>query len=383
MLTKEFLLRNHLKGNKDHFVSTGVHVALVGQLPPPFHGQSIAIEALATALWVDVVLHPVRLDMSDTMESVGRWSLMKIPRLFRCIRRTRRVLKKYKPCVLYYPPGGGDLVPFIRDLIFLFFVRRCAAVTVFHFHAGGMGRYVTTSILRRWSLPLFASVDIAVQPTVSGQHDGEILSAHTVYHIPAGIPDPGNLVGRRGRPPGNRYRILVVGHLCHEKGTGLLPAIAARLCDVADIEIMGSWRSLAYREKIMAQFTSRNVRFLGSQMNEEKWKSFERADVLLFPSFQETQGLVAVEAMACGLPVVVSEIDGIRDVICNEREGLLVSPCSVDAFVDAICRICGDHVLWQAMSKAGRVRYLEHFTIAQYRQRMHRVFLECQKLLNV
>lgn len=353
------------------------HLALVGQFPPPVHGQSLAIQQLAEAGWTDVAVHPVRLDMSDSLDQVGRASVLKLLRLWRCIRRTRRVLRRHAPCVLYYPPGDGRLVPFLRDVLFLLTVRRQAAATVLHYHAAGMGAYVMASPLRRWTAGFFRAAEIAVQPGPSCLPDAELLEAREIRYIPTGIPDPGNRVGGRSSTPAERFRVLVVGHLCPGKGTGLLPRIAERLSDTADIEIMGDWRSAAYQTQMEPGLRYGHVRFLGVCEGEEKWDAFARADVLLFPSLQETQGLVAVEAMACGLPLVASDIDGIRDVVRDGVEGCLVPPGDADRFADAIGDICSDSATWRAMSEAGRQRYLAEYTLPVYRERMRQVFLDC------
>lgn len=353
-----------------------LHVALVGQFPPPLHGQALAIQQLTEAGWSDVAVHPVRLDMSDSLDQVGRASVFKLLRLWRCIRRTRCVLRRYAPCVLYYPPGDGRFVPFLRDMLFLLAVRRKAAATVFHYHAAGMGAYILSSPLRRWAAHLFQAAEIAVQPGPSCPPDAELLGARLVRYIPAGIPDPGNRSGLRARSHARRFRVLVVGHLCPEKGTGLLPRIAYRLKDIADIEIMGAWRSARYQMQLESGLHYDHVHFLGVCEGEEKWEAYARADVLLFPSLRETQGLVAVEAMACGLPVVASDIDGIRDVVRDGVEGCLVPLGDADGFADAIGAICSDIVTWRAMSEAGRQRYLAEYTLPVYLERMRQVFLD-------
>jgi glycosyltransferase involved in cell wall biosynthesis len=262
-------------------------------------------------------------------------------------------------------------------VLFLLAVRRHAAATVFHYHAAGMGAYVMASPLRRWAAHVINAAEIAVQPGASCPPDAERLGAREVRYIPTGIPDPGNRVGGRDRPPSGRFRVLVVGHLCPEKGTGLLARIAERLKDFADIEIMGAWRSAAYRMQMEPALCHDHIRFLGVCEGEEKWEAFARADALLFPSFRETQGLVAVEAMACGLPVVASAIDGIRDSIRDGVEGRLVPPGDADGFADAVCTICSDIATWRAMSEACRKRYLAEFTLPVYIERMRQVFLDC------
>ena len=354
-----------------------VHVALVGQLPPPVHGQSLAIQALVDASWDDIVIHPVRLDMSDSLDQVGSPSILKLLRLWRCARSSRRILKEYSPCVLYYPPGPGRFVPFLRDVLFLLATRASAAATVLHFHAGGVGAYVRRNGVRTFFSRVYRDADVAVQPGKSCPPDGAILGAKTIKIIPGGVPDPGVFATAPLPHATDPIRVLYVGHLTREKGFDLVPAIARRLAGVAELHIVGEWASAAYRREMEPQLALPNVAFHGGCYGAEKWRLFELCSVLLFPSFRETQGLVAVEAMACGMPVIASDIDGIRDVVVDGDSGVLVSPGNVDGFANAIGMFLEDRDYWNAMSVSARERYVSCFMLDTYLAEMRQVFKLC------
>jgi D-inositol-3-phosphate glycosyltransferase len=72
---------------------------------------------------------------------------------------------------------------------------------------------------------------------------------------------------------------------------------------------------------------------------------YAAADVCVIPSHYEPFGLVAIEAMACGTPVVASDVGGLRFTVLPEETGLLVPPKNVDAFATAIQKILSDE-LW-------------------------------------
>lgn len=72
---------------------------------------------------------------------------------------------------------------------------------------------------------------------------------------------------------------------------------------------------------------------------------YAAADVCVIPSHYEPFGLVAIEAMACGTPVVASDVGGLRFTVLPEETGLLVSPKDTDAFASAMQRILSDE-LW-------------------------------------
>jgi phosphatidyl-myo-inositol alpha-mannosyltransferase len=81
------------------------------------------------------------------------------------------------------------------------------------------------------------------------------------------------------------------------------------------------------------------------------------ADVFVSPALgQESFGMVLVEAMAAGVPVVASDIPGYREVVRDGRDGLLVPPGDADALAAAVLRILGDRSLARRLSTAGRER---------------------------
>ena len=77
---------------------------------------------------------------------------------------------------------------------------------------------------------------------------------------------------------------------------------------------------------------------------------YTAADVCVIPSHYEPFGLVAIESMACGTPVVASAVGGLKFSIVSEETGLLVPPQDTDAFAEAIDRVLGDD-LWATKLK--------------------------------
>jgi phosphatidylinositol alpha-mannosyltransferase len=67
----------------------------------------------------------------------------------------------------------------------------------------------------------------------------------------------------------------------------------------------------------------------------------------------ESFGIVLLEAMAAGLPVVASEIVGYRDVVTDGQEGILVPPRNASAVAEAVCRILEDRTMAASMGAAG------------------------------
>ncbi len=102
-----------------------------------------------------------------------------------------------------------------------------------------------------------------------------------------------------------------------------------------------------------------DVRFLGKQEPVEEILSI--ADIFMMPSGSETFGLAALEAMACGVPVVASDIGGLPELITDGESGFLCPLGDIEAFTLACKRILDDSELHTSMSAASRKRAVEEF----------------------
>jgi phosphatidylinositol alpha-mannosyltransferase len=100
-----------------------------------------------------------------------------------------------------------------------------------------------------------------------------------------------------------------------------------------------------------------NVEFLGRVSDDEKAQLFRTADIYISPATgAESFGIVLLEAMAAGTPIVCSDIHGYKGVVRRGREGLLVPPRKPKAIAAAVAELLGDDERRAAMGAAGRVR---------------------------
>jgi glycosyltransferase involved in cell wall biosynthesis len=99
------------------------------------------------------------------------------------------------------------------------------------------------------------------------------------------------------------------------------------------------------------------------------------ADLLVFPPrWEEGQGLVAIEAMSAGLPVVATASGGLSETVRDGVEGLIVPKCDPAAIADSVARLLDEPDLRARLGAAGRARFEAEYTIETWQARMSDAF---------
>jgi starch synthase len=89
----------------------------------------------------------------------------------------------------------------------------------------------------------------------------------------------------------------------------------------------------------------------------DTWTYYPAGDVTVVPSLTEPFGLVAIEAMACGKPVIASRVGGLQEIVVDRVTGLLVPPGDPIALAGAIRELLGHPAEAARMGEEGRRRY--------------------------
>jgi phosphatidylinositol alpha-mannosyltransferase len=154
--------------------------------------------------------------------------------------------------------------------------------------------------------------------------------------------------------------ILFVGRFEERKGLiHLLKAyhrLRKRRVDARLLVIGAGPKAREYR-RFVGLRRIRDVEFLGRVSDEEKVRYFASADVYCAPNTgQESFGIILLEAMAAGVPIVASDIHGFKRVIERNVQGILVEPRNPRALAAALYALAGDPERRHEMGQAGRAR---------------------------
>ena len=174
------------------------------------------------------------------------------------------------------------------------------------------------------------------------------------------------LFGNSELPPVRQFsegfNLLFVGRLEPRKGFHYLMQAYARVkmaLPQARLLVVGPYTDgdrLPY-ERELHRLQLRDVHFIGYVPEEELARYYQSSQVLCAPSTGfESFGMVLLEAMAAGTPIVASDIEGYRRVVNHQAEGLLVPPKDETALADALIHLLKHPELGRAMGRRGRAR---------------------------
>lgn len=142
------------------------------------------------------------------------------------------------------------------------------------------------------------------------------IDRRKITHIPWGIPDHllTDPLARATRRSSSHLRLLYAGRLTAEKG---VEALVKSLARVPGVELsIAAPRAQFHALAPLLQRAGVGVRYLGWLRRPQLWKAFTEHDVLVMPSTTlEAMGLVALEAQACGLPVLYQPVPGLSEVL--------------------------------------------------------------------
>jgi glycosyltransferase involved in cell wall biosynthesis len=165
---------------------------------------------------------------------------------------------------------------------------------------------------------------------------------------------------------GEGVDVGTVGRLVPAKGYDTLLACAARLNPEVTVHVIGDGPLREELESRAAELDGATVEFHGGLYGADFVEALSSLDVYCQPSRAEGLCMTAIEAMACGLPVVASDVGGLSESVIDGETGYLVTPDDVDAFVERIEGLLDDPERRQEFGRRGRERVLERYSQAAF-----------------
>ncbi len=275
---------------------------------------------------------------------------------------------------------AADRGSFVRKALLLWLARLLGAPVLLHVHTGHFVGYYESCPrpVRAFVRATLTAADrvVALSPRWRDRI-AEIAPRARIIDVPNGIVVPDRPPRRRGGPP----HVVYLGKLDERKGVFvLLPAWARALHGLPDGAARLTLAGDGDRDRVDAELDRLGIRdsvrvcdWLGPDEVRELLGS---ADVLTLPSLAEGQPMSVLEAMACGLCVVASDVGGIPDLLDGGAAGRLVRPGDADDLAGALHDVLTDAVARQRLAAAARERAVEHHDVRHTWTRVDALYRE-------
>lgn len=357
-------------------------VFIVGQVPPPIHGQSVVIQRISQLHCEDFELRVIPLNCSSEIESVGVFQLKKIwTTLGVAIRLSREVRRDDRDALVYYPPASPHLIPVLRDILFFCIARLTVRKWLFHFHAGGLPEYLSASRIRRLARWFYPRPEVNVSLSQeSALSPGDFFGGEDRC-VPLGMEVP---LTFKERAHSSSPHLLFVGNLFISKGVEMcIRAVASLKASgrAVTLDLVGGHVE-GDRERINQLVAELDVEdsviFHGVLSGAPKWDLFEQAECFVFPSYYPSEKFpnVLIEALGAGLPLITSCWRGIPELVGGDCAGSALVPVrDQSAFEQALSRVlASDDEAYRRYRRASRVRYEAAYTLDRFHSEMLEAF---------
>lgn len=298
-----------------------MRILLISPIPPPYGGiarwTENATAFLGSRHEISVVNTAVEGDRSSAL----------LPSLLRQLRRSRRIFRELsvnlkQGCDVAHLNSSCSSIGIIRDYLCARKLHRHAIPFVFHCHCNvsdqlGKGRLARACLSKALKL-----AGCVYTLNDSSEAFCRRFAPDTTKKCPNSID--GQFIAQEHRIRDKLCSAVYVGHLYESKGIEAIIATARQYPEI-QFTLIGP-----YTAQYSARNDTENLRFVGAKPAEAVIDALDSADLFLFPSHSEGFSVALLEAMARGVPAVVTDVGANREML-EGRGGVVVKEISDDA----------------------------------------------------
>lgn len=339
---------------------------------PVAYGASYAAQLLIESYFSkEYDLHHINTRFADTAADVGKVSAKRLVLFVKYLLQLVVTLITVRPDYVILNPAFNRSA-YLKDSIYHVV---CAVLmrrkVIWWAHNWGLRRLHdgSGSLMRRYIRWIAGSVYVVVTPGRQQHMDfGFLLQSKKLYTIPHGLPPEPYDMNRFDEH--HDVRVLYLSNFALTKGWRVLLDAAQQVCacradvtfdyygnpsnDTSLNDIVKAFQSTEFPERII---------YHGPAYGPAKHKAFEIADIFCFPTFLETFGLVNLEAMNAGLPIITTDHASISEIVIDGQGGVLVQKQATVALAEAILRLSENRNARQRMGIYNQRRFYEWYTV--------------------
>ncbi len=352
------------------------------QLPPPIHGVSTMNTHIVES---DVInknfcISKIDLKFVKSMDQLQKFTISKI---ITAIKYSFVIIKKmlvFKPQLVYFTPmptGFG----FYRDAFYVFILKRFNVKVILHLHGKGVRKNNNTYIKRTIYKYFFHNIYVVCLSEILTKDIADVYKGRPII-IQNGVLKHPFRRSITSTHSNDVPQILYLSNYTVNKGIfELIKALGilknkgydfrARFVG-APFDVTVEW----LKQVISEQNLNGNVEVIGPLTGNDKYLEFQKADLFVYPTYNDAFPLVILEAMQFGLPVITTYEGGIPDMVIHNETALLVESQNLEKLVDKIAYLLDNKNKRTEMGMKGYERYLNNFTLDQCIANLNKTFQE-------
>lgn len=353
-------------------------ILFIVQLPPPIHGASLANKLVVESPLVNssFTIDVINLQFAKSLDKIKKFSFSKF---FKSFIYAFQIFKKiiiFKPDLIYFTLSSEGFA-FYRDAFYVFIFKLFKNKIVYNLHSKGFKKNTENSVIKR-KIGLFIFKNnyvICVGERLIADIDN--LYSGKPFIIPCGIKKTAPFERFVKEQNGAPIKILYLSN--YTPGKGILVLINALellkeknysfKADLAGAPIDLSITTL--KSVVENKGLENYVNITGPLYGDDKIQAYKEADIFVFPTYNETFGIVNLEAMQFSLPVVSTFEGSIPDVVVDNVTGLLAKQEDHVMLAEKIAVLLDNPELGIEMGKKGAARFNEYFTLDHFEKNVN------------
>ncbi len=349
------------------------------QLPPPVHGVSAMNQYVVNSPLLNETFakEVIALRFSKDNTQLEKASLGKALLIFTFAWKIIKTMVSQKPKLVYFtfmPTGFA----FYRDALYVLLLKLFPARVVLHLHGKGVQRTIKAAPWRKHLYRLVFRNTHVISLS-------NILSADmaTVYQpkpfLVANGVQPHPWAGPKRPEEENEVpHLLFLSNYIENKGVLVLLKALDLLQKKGhrfQARFVGAPTNLSIETLnniVLESGLQDFVEIAGPRYGEEKYKELRKADLFVFPTYNDAFPLVTLEAMQFALPVISTDEGGVPDIVNDGETGFLVPRQNVEKLAEKIGLLLQNEALRKTMGQNGYERFCRHFTLQHFEQNLKR-----------
>lgn len=296
------------------------------------------------------------------------------------VKQAIQLMDSERPDVVHLCTSAG--LGCIRDYILVRAAKRRGIKTIVHLHFGRIPQLVKQ---RNWEWKLLSRVlRMCDVPIVMNRPSEKTLKEEGFRNViylpnPIGLSVLDTISKNAEKYERIPRRLLYCGHVLKAKGVFELVNGCSRIPNI-ELRVVGKYTQEIKKEiqSIAAQF-NRDISwldFVGEVSHENVIREFYQADMFVFPSYSEGFPNVILEAMACGCPIVSSDVGAIPEMLDIDGDacGICFKPQSADEVYKAVSSLIDNKELKAILASKAKARVYGLYTISKVWEQMVQIW---------